>query len=158
MLSRMSDAPEPRSALVFRRLFALAYDAFPVVALWMLASLAFTVGYTIAGHEEHQNIPAFSPLQWVLWITCWLIAGAYALLSWHRGGQTLGMRPWRLHVTDAQGERATWRALAIRYVVATFSLGLAGLGFWWAWIDRDRLAWHDRASNTRMRLAPKRTR
>ena len=158
MLSRMSDAPEPRSALVFRRLFALAYDAFPVVALWMLASLAFTVGYTIAGHEEHQNIPAFSPLQWVLWITCWLIAGAYALLSWHRGGQTLGMRPWRLHVTDAHGERATWRALAIRYVVATFSLGLAGLGFWWAWIDRDRLAWHDRASNTRMRLAPKRTR
>ena len=158
MLLGMSDAPERQSAIVFRRLFALAYDAFPVIALWMLASLAFTVGYTIAGHEEHQNIPPFSPLQWVLWITCWLIAGAYALLSWHRGGQTLGMRPWRLHVTDAQGQRATWRALAIRYVVATFSLALAGAGFWCTWIDRDRLAWHDRAINTRMRLAPRRMR
>jgi uncharacterized RDD family membrane protein YckC len=32
----------------------------------------------------------------------------------------------------------------------------AGLGFWWAWIDRDRLAWHDRASGTRLVRRPKR--
>ena len=29
------------------------------------------------------------------------------------------------------------------------------LGFWWAWFDRDRLAWHDRASATRIRREPK---
>ena len=65
-------------------------------------------------------------------------------------------KPGRFHVTDLHGQRAGWRALAIRYVVATCSLALAGLGFWWAWIDRDRLTWHDRASHTRMQLAPKR--
>ena len=27
---------------------------------------------------------------------------------------------------------------------------LGGLGVWWAWLDRDGLTWHDRASGTRM--------
>ena len=30
------------------------------------------------------------------------------------------------------------------------SLLAAGCGFWWAWIDRERLTWHDRISRTRM--------
>ncbi|MDQ3160894.1 MAG: RDD family protein, partial [Pseudomonadota bacterium] len=25
-----------------------------------------------------------------------------------------------------------------------------GIGFWWAFIDHDRLTWHDRLSGTRM--------
>ena len=144
------------AALVGWRVLALVYDAFPVIALWMLASLAFTLGYTIAGHEAHQNIPAFSPLQWVLWITCWVLGGLYAVLSWHRGGQTLGMRPWRLRVTDLRGARPTWRALCIRYAVGTVSVLAAGFGFWWAWIDRDRRTWHDRASGTVMRREARR--
>ena len=155
----MTDDPTPRRpTLVFWRLFALVYDAFPVIALWMLASLAFTLGYTIAGHDPHQNIGAFSPLQWLLWFVCWLIGGLYAVMSWHRGGQTLGMRPWRLRVVDQAGGLATWRALWIRYAVGAFSLALAGLGFWWAWIDRDRLTWHDRASGTRMERMEKKSR
>ena len=81
---------------------------------------------------------------------CWLLAGGYAVLSWHRGGQTLGMRPWRLMLVAVDGQRPGWRALATRYAVGTVSLLAAGAGFWWAWIDRDRLAWHDRASGTRI--------
>jgi uncharacterized RDD family membrane protein YckC len=150
-------ASEPKpAALVGWRVLALAYDFFPVVALWMLASLAFTLGYTIAGHDPHRNIQPFSALQWALWITCWVLAGLYAVLSWHRGGQTLGMRPWRLRVTDPRGGRPTWRALWIRYAVASVSVLAAGLGFWWAWIDRDRMTWHDRASRTVMRREARR--
>jgi len=147
-------APKP-PALVGLRLFALVYDLFPVLALWMLASLGFTLAYTAGGHDVHDNIPPFSPLQWVLWGTCWVIAGLYAVVSWHRGGQTLGMRPWRLRVTARDGSPPTWRALSIRFAVGTLSLLAGGLGFWWAWIDRDRLAWHDRASDTRMHREPK---
>ena len=75
---------------------------------------------------------------------------------WRRGGQTLGMRPWRLRVVSVQGDAASTRALVRRYAVGTLSLLLAGAGFWWAWIDRDRLTWHDRASGTRMLRDPKR--
>jgi uncharacterized RDD family membrane protein YckC len=66
------------------------------------------------------------------------------------------MRPWRLRVTDPNGGRATWRALIVRYAVGTLSLLAVGLGFWWAWFDRDRKTWHDRASGTVMRREPKR--
>lgn len=145
-----STVPRPR-ALIGWRLLALFYDFWPVLALWMLVSLAFTVGYTVAGHPARENIPPFSPLAWLLWLACWLVAGAYAVPSWARGGQTLGMRPWRLRVTGVDGGPATRQALIRRYAVGTLSLLAAGAGFWWAWFDRDGLTWHDRASGTRMR-------
>ena len=66
------------------------------------------------------------------------------------------MRPWRLRVTDAQGANAAPRALWLRYAVGGISLLLGGLGFWWAWVDRQRLTWHDRASGTRLVRMPKR--
>lgn len=140
------------------RLLALFYDLWPVAALWMIASLAFTVLYAASGHGVRENIPPWSAWQWALWATCWLITGAYAVLSWRRGGQTLGMRPWRLRVTAPDGAPAPLRALLVRYAVGTLSLLPAGLGFWWAWLDRDRLTWHDRASRTRLRREAKRAR
>jgi uncharacterized RDD family membrane protein YckC len=144
-------------ALIGWRLLALLYDALPVIALWMLASTAFTVGYTVLGHHPaRENIAPFSALQWLLWSCCWVITGLYAVLSWRGGGQTLGMRPWRLQLVDLAGNVPGTRALWRRYAVASLSLLLGGLGFWWAWIDRDRLAWHDRASGTRLVRWPKR--
>jgi uncharacterized RDD family membrane protein YckC len=86
----------------------------------------------------------------------WIVTGAYAVLSWRYGGRTLGMRPWRLRVVAADGSPATVRALIGRYATGTLSLLLVGAGFWWAWLDRKRLTWHDRASGTRMVREPKR--
>ncbi|MCF7221280.1 RDD family protein [Marilutibacter chinensis] len=145
----------PAAPLLGWRLLALFYDLWPVLAIWLAASAAFTIGYYLAGHAARENIAPFSPLQIVLWLVCWLLAGAYAVVSWRRGGQTLGMRPWRLRVASADGGRPGLHALAIRYAVGTLSLLAGGLGFWWAWFDRDRLTWHDRASGTRMQRTPK---
>ncbi len=137
-------------ALIGRRLLALFYDLWPALAMWMLISVLFTAAYTASGHGLRQNIPPFSAVQWLLWLCCWLLTGVYAVVSWSRGGQTLGMRPWRLHVMAIDGNIATRNALIRRYLVGTLSLLLGGLGFWWAWFDRDHLTWHDRASATRL--------
>jgi uncharacterized RDD family membrane protein YckC len=148
-------APKP-AALIGWRLLALFYDLWPVAALWMLASLVFTLGYTYGGHAARENIAPFSALQWLLWLVCWLITAAYAVLSWRRGGQTLGMRPWRLQVIAATGTAPpSSKALMLRYAVGSLSLLAAGLGFWWAWFDKERLTWHDRVSGTRMMRLPK---
>jgi uncharacterized RDD family membrane protein YckC len=132
------------------RLLALFYDLWPAAAMWMLLSALFNAGFYLAGHDEREVLAPFTALAWLLWLVCWLVTGAYAVFSWRRGGQTLGMRPWRLRVIDPEGRAAASRALWIRYTVGTLSLIVGGLGFWWAWLDRDRLTWHDRASGTRL--------
>ena len=136
--------------LIGWRLLALFYDLWPVVAIWMATAALFTVLH------DNQPLAAFSLGQISLWLVCWLLTGVYAVLSWRRGGQTLGMRPWRLRVTDRDGAPAPVRALLLRYLVGSVSLLLAGAGFWWAWLDRERLTWHDRCSGTRLRRLPKR--
>lgn len=144
------------AALIGWRLLALLYDFLPMVALWMLLSTAFTFGYTyLGGHPARENIAPFSALQWLLWLCCWLATGLYAITSWRSGGQTLGMRPWRLKLVAACGAEPATGALWRRYTMGTLSLLAAGAGFWWAWIDRDGLTWHDRVSGTRMLRLPK---
>ena len=140
----------PPRALVGWRLLALAYDLLPVLALWFVVAAGFT-----AAHGDAVRGGALRLLESAV---LWAVAAAYATLRWRRGGQTIGMRAWRLRVTDAAGGAPGWRALWLRYLVGAIGLLAGGLGFWWAWIDRDRLAWHDRASGTRMRRIDKPTR
>jgi len=141
--------PAARPAHLGWRLLAMTYDFFPVLALWFAASgllLLLRAG---------QPVEPGSLASWFGLVLLWLASGAYALLSWRRGGQTLGMRPWRLKVTAADGRRAGLGALSLRYAVATLSLAAGGLGFLWALFDRERRTWHDLASRTVLvRLQP----
>jgi len=147
--------PKP-SAHIVRRVFSLVYDALPAVALCMVIAFVFVVVMTITEHDQRAYVHPWTPI-WGLELTlCWIVVGAYAVLSWRGGGQTLGMRPWRLRVVAPDGGKPTTRALVIRYVVGTLSLLAGGLGFWWAWIDRAKWTWHDRASRTVIRHEPKR--
>ncbi|WMJ67770.1 RDD family protein [Stenotrophomonas sp. 24(2023)] len=144
----------PRSVLLWR-LLALFYDAWPALALWMLVGTLFTVAFTFSGHATRENIAPFSAWQWALWASNWLVTGLYATLSWQRGGQTLGMRPWRLRLQSRDGRPLRTGQLWRRYAVGTLSLLLGGLGFWWALWDRQRLTWHDRASGTQLVRMPR---
>jgi uncharacterized RDD family membrane protein YckC len=136
----MPESTRPR-ALVGWRLLALAYDSLPVLALWFVVAAGFTAVHGDAIRGGWLGLLEFAVL--------WAVAGVYATLSWRRGGQTIGMRAWRLRVAAAGGT-PSWPALWLRYCVGGASLLLGGLGFWWAWIDRERLTWHDRLSKTRM--------
>ena len=141
----MPDAPtSPRSAHPGWRLLAMLYDLFPLLGLWFLVAvvaLAFNRGEAIRSGTWGGILELLALLA---------VTGLYATTSWRRGGQTIGMKPWRLYVTDADGQAPGLARLWLRYLVGIVSLLPAGLGFWWAWIDRERLAWHDRASGTRM--------
>ncbi len=154
-------APPRPQALILRRMLALFYDFWPMLAVWMLLSLLFNIAYTLTGHDQREVVGPLTPLAALLWLCCWAITGAYAVFSWRRGGQTLGMRPWRIRVvaTDSIGTDPVALApktLWTRYAVGTLSLLLGGLGFWWAWFDREKRTWHDRASGTRVVAVPKR--
>ena len=129
------------------RLLALLYDFFPVLALWFIAAGIFTLA--------HGDAVRGGWLGWLEFVVLWLIAGLYAVLSWRRGGQTIGMRAWRLRVSDVAGQPAHTRALWLRFAIGSVSLLALGLGVWWAWLDREGLTLHDRFSSTRMTRLPK---
>jgi len=74
---------------------------------------------------------------------------------WTHGGQTLGMRAWRLRLVSDAGGEVTWRMASVRFLAAFVSLLCLGLGFLWVMHDRERRAWHDRWSGTRLQLLPK---
>lgn len=124
------------------RLFALVYDFFPALALWIAAS-----GLMLLARGGEPVAPG-GLASWLELVLLWAVTGVYAVVSWHRGGQTLGMRPWRLKVLQADGRRPPLRALLLRYAVATVSLAAGGLGLLWCLVDRERRGWHDLASGT----------
>jgi len=74
---------------------------------------------------------------------------------WMRGGQTLGMRAWRLKVIADTGSAVTWSQALRRFVAAGLSWAALGLGYWWAMVDREKRAWHDTLSGTRVVVLPK---
>jgi uncharacterized RDD family membrane protein YckC len=143
--------PEPTArsaqpAHVGWRLLAMIYDLFPALALWFATCYAIELTHQAQPMASLRPDPVFGYVELAL---LWLIPGAYLVISWRRGGATIGMRPWRLKVLAADGYPATLRALSLRYVVATLSLLACGLGFGWALFDSERRCWHDIVAGTR---------
>jgi len=156
-------ATETRSAGVLRRLAALVYDSFLIFGLMVVPLFLFT------GLAEHgargdlqtdavvHDLPVIAPGPVLLVYEIAIVLGFYCYF-WLRNGQTLGMQAWRLRLDSLAGGRPSlWQCLQ-RALVGFASLLCAGLGYWWIWLDRDRRAWHDRASNTRVVVLPKRKR
>ncbi len=135
-----------RTAGVLRRLAAFAYDLLLLVAVWMFLPLL------IVALHDGEAIPAGNLAYQLLLLG---IAVLFFLSSWLRGGQTLGMRAWRLKVERQSGKALDLRTAALRFAVGLCSALLLGLGLFWLWIDRDRLTWHDRAAGTRVVVLPK---
>jgi len=140
MSELMSATPAPLRL----RLAAAAYDLLPLIGLWFVAVvLALTVTggaldtHTLAGKFIVQGF-AFA------------LSAAYFVVSWTRGGQTIGMRAWKLRVVGVDGKRLSWPRALLRFIVALVSLAALGAGFWWTLFDPQRRTWHDVAAGTTM--------
>ena len=64
-------------------------------------------------------------------------------------GQTPGKRILGLHVVDENGAPVDWDAASIRFLIGyPVSLLPLGLGFYWALVDKNNQAWHDKIAGT----------
>ena len=136
--------PAPQPAGLLRRLAAAVYDGLLLAGLLMLASALWL---PITGGEAVQRgTPLFLLFQLYLLLVCF----AFFAWFWTHGGQTLGMRAWRLKlVTCDGGPIGLARALG-RLGAAIVSAVPAGIGFWWALFDRERACLHDGWAGTRV--------
>lgn len=152
----MSDALP--AAPLWRRLLAFVYDLLLLLGLWFfvgLVAVALNHGPVGAAIEDGAVRVQDWPAQIALYAALWLVTGLYYTLSWRHGGQTLGMKPWRLRVDvwPAEGldTARAWR----RYLAGCLTVLTAGAGLLWSLVDRDRRALHDLLAGTRVALLPK---
>ena len=124
----------------------MIYDLFPLLGLWIVAAGLWVLAFHAVYDPQHPQ-PVLRALLGV-WLL--VVAGAYFVVSWTRVGATIGMRAWKLKLVRDDGARVDARTAVVRYVLALTSLAAFGCGFWYAWFDGDRRAWHDRACRTRM--------
>lgn len=133
-------------APLWRRLAAALYDSLLLLAVWMLLLLADVVV------REQLNLPRdFHLLRALLFLSGLGFCGWF----WVHGGQTLGMRVWRLRLRRTDLLPLRWPMASLRYAVAYLSWGLGGLGMLWCLVDRRRRSWHDLAAGTEVVLLPK---
>ena len=128
------------------RIAAMVYELLLVTAVLFIASLPFL--YLLGNAQTGWRHAVFQ-----LYLTGVLFA--YFSAFWMRSGQTLAMKTWRIRLVDRNGGRVTLRQCGLRFVVALAGLLLAGAGFWWALVDRDRQFLHDRVAGTRLVRVPR---
>lgn len=120
------------------------YETLTVVAIVFVSAGLFL---WLAGDATH------GVKRLLLQIYLWLVVGAYYVWCWHRSGRTLAMQAWKFKLLDEQDQLPGLKIATLRYVLATLSLLLCGLGFFWAIIDRQHLFLHDRILKSRIVIA-----
>lgn len=126
--SRSPDHAAPALAQLPRRLAALAYDSlllagvlFGATALALGVVTALIGGAAFRIHNPLLGNPFF---QTYLLLICFLFYGGF----WTHGGQTLGMRAWRLRIQRRDGQGIGWWQALSRFLVAGLWLApVAGL-------------------------------
>lgn len=130
---------------MWRRLAALGYD------LLLLAAVLFVFTLVVLAVRLGNAVP---PGSW--WFPLCLVALAMAFFCgfWVHGGQTVGMRAWRIRVVRDDGGSLGWLQAGGRFVAGIVAALPAGLGLWWSVLDERKRGWHDRWTRTRVVQAP----
>jgi len=139
-----------------RRFAAMVYDTLLVTAL------SFLYGYLVMGiYAAVKGLPTpghkadfgpFTPLVLIGWFA--VLIGFFCFF-WHRSGQTLGMKTWRLSIRSIDGSLPSYRQCLIRCLCAPLSLVFLAAGYWLVYADPQRQTVHDRLSGTRTWLTAK---
>lgn len=118
---------------------AIVYDLFLLAAVLFLATaIALPLNAGAAFTSGQYLYPVY------------LLAVSFLFFGWFwtHGGQTLGMRAWKIKVLTRDRKPIGWSQALIRFIAALVSWGVFGLGFLWIIIDRQRRSWHDYLSHT----------
>jgi len=139
---------EYSSAQVWRRLAALVYDSFIIIAISFLYGAIMTAIAVNSGSSNEEFRPMFEgplfPLGWVLIV---LIFYCY---FWKRFGQTLGMKTWNIKLVNSSFQSPSWNQCLLRAAVAAPCVLVLGIGYWWSFFLENNDCLHDKLSDTRV--------
>jgi len=165
-------------APIGRYIAAILYDSLLLLAVLFIASLLYMIPYMLnadidSSQTKNLSNTAFqTPVFKTYIFLVWFLFFAW---FWTHGGQTLGLRVWKLRVQTIDGQAISLMQALLRFLTAlapwamalflTFVLKKAEVlpeqytywvillgfsGIAWAFIDKDRITAHDRFSETRV--------
>ena len=123
-------------ASLIKQFAAMLYDSLLIFAVLFVASaiaLIFNRG------EAIESSPLFS-----LYLLLTLFT--FYAWFWHKSGQTLGMRAWKIRIVSEFGGNPSWSVSYLRLLFALLSLACFGLGYLWRIFKP--YTWHDKLSQT----------
>ncbi len=151
-----------------RRLAAFLYESVLLFGVVFVAGLAFSLVLRQRNGLAHHHLMS-------VWIA--IVAGVYFVGFWHRGGQTLPMKTWRLRVVGPRDKPPSLARATLRYLAAwlwflpplalhplfdlsiprTLLLALVWFGLWAAsaCFGQSRQFPHDRIAGTRIATVPR---
>lgn len=148
----LSPRDYPRAGFL-RRVAAMIYDALVAVAVGMCAGLIILVTLTILhargliGQDvEHfsdflnQSLLFMTIVQ--IWVAAWIIG--FFLWFWAKGGQTIGMRAWRMRIFSTTESPMTIGRLWLRLICSLGGLGTVLVLF----MPKQKQSLQDLAANT----------
>ena len=140
--------PKVEIAGLWLRFAAMFYDGFLLTAMWFLIAGAMVI---IHGGEE---LPLWAS-QYLLLPTLITATLIFNVWFWVHGGQSLGMRAWRIKVVDLSGKPITTPSGIKRWSFSVISLAALGFGYFWMLFDKEKRTWHDHWSDTCVVHIPK---
>lgn len=138
---------------LLKRLLAIIYDLFLLIAVFfavgiplsILTTFIFNAGNAIT--EEHR----FYLLNQVIILGSLFIASVFFYgWFWTHGGQTLGMKTWRIMLISNKTQKISWKQAIQRYCAAILSWLVLGMGFLLSLLDDKKRCWHDMLSGTHL--------
>ena len=133
-------------ASFLRRIGAIFYDSMLVVSFLFVAGMLSMKGMMLAMGLE--NVPAGSVVAKIFFVYLVLLAYLFFAWFWIHGGQTLGMRAWKVKLIRQDGMTISWGQAFLRFCYSIVSWVPLGAGYLWSLVDKDKQAWHDKASHS----------
>ena len=142
---------------LLRRFAAMIYDSLLLMAISILyGGLATGINVLINGAPATGERVSWNEFGVVVFIGWLATINFFFCYFWHKSGQTLGMKTWRMRMHQtANMELPTYKQCVIRCCLAPISLLALGIGYWAMYLNTERQTLHDKISNTRILLLAK---
>ena len=137
---------EYKAASFMRRLGAMFYDF--MLALSFVIVVGFFFMAVVMSLFEIENIKRGSTGAKIFFPLLILLSFAFYGWFWTHGGQTLGMRAWKLKLVSEDTTRISWTQAFFRFCYAIISWLPLGAGYLWMLVDKNKKTWHDKVSHT----------
>lgn len=134
---------------LYRIIGSVIYDWLVVLGLLMIFGFfAVAINHSLTGQE------AISSENILFKLYVLAVVSLYFLYFWHRSGQTVGMKAWKIQLQSADQAPIKAKQLITRLIVAIPSYALGLLGVLWLYTPSKR-TWQDMASGTQIAFKPK---